>query len=600
MKILGVFFRPPLAFARLGGARSPMDNYLWREDPTLHGAARNVIEPALSLDVLPNGSVYPFTPSVIRFREGAQLRPVAPFFELWASVEYGAADPEVTAAAPPGADPPNRPAPGSKADVPVTGALLERMDAGLADVVYEVRVANRKAARRTGDETNAFEAGVRVGGDDFGCHSLLASTPPRPGSEPLVRPEHPIPLGSFRVIRPVGGQVGAVDLDVLRVRFTPPRGEVYGPPSAVVGRDDRTGREYEMVPAANRILNPAASWLRYDSDYTKYLNPEPSDTYDGAGEGANQSWGVVDDTSDGVVTTEVVIDGRRFTAAARICVGPPDYAPDRRPFLSLADDLTDRDVEPPSADELLGAEADTQQRLADLFQRVWETAGLVNLDAIRARALRDNTFFPGGPKIGELPYTDVRSMRPSDTPYADAKVQALIPEEPSGSAELVFSRLVELAHDQLAGKDELMNFLLNQAERVHQMIRPAYGAFEQLSPTVGPDQTPNPDFRDPRIFRDQMHDMRMPPYMRDEAATALGLTRHQYLTLMTYVDAVAAAVAPAEAAPVPPAAAEQGRRLAATLSRMPFRRRVQHRLQRIQSADQSARTDPADPAGSQR
>ncbi|MCA1677360.1 MAG: hypothetical protein LC799_36000, partial [Actinobacteria bacterium] len=319
------------------------------------------------------------------------------------------------------------------------------------------------------------------------------------------------------------------------------------------------------------------------------------------------SWGVVDDTSDGVVSTEVVIDGRRFTAAARICVGPPDYAPDRRPFLSLADDLTDRDVEPPSVDELLAAEDDTQQRLTDLFQRVWETAGLVNLDAIRARALRDNTFSGVDPKIGELPYTDVRSMRPSDTPYSDAKVQALIPEEPSGSAELVFSRLVELAHDQLAGADELMNFLINQAERVHQMIRPAYGAFAQLSPTVKPDQTPNPDFRDPRIFRDQMHDMRMPPYMRDELASALGLTRHQYLTLMAYVDAVAAAVATAVAAvgPAdaesgqPSAAAEQGRRLAATLSRMPFRRRVAHRLQRIQAADQSARTDPpgTDPPG---
>lgn len=583
-----------------------MDNYLWREDPTLHGAARNVVEPALSLEVLPNGSVYPFTPSVIRFRDGTQLRPVAPFFELWASVEYGVADPEVTATGPPGAEPPARPTPGSTADVPVTGALLERMEAGLADVVYDVRVANRKAARRTGDETNSFAAGVRVGGADFGCHPLRASTSPRPGSEPLVLPERPIPLGSFRVIRPVAGRVGAVDLDVLRVRFTPPRGEVYGPPSAVVGRDGRTGREYEMVPAANRILNPAASWLRYDSDYTKYLNPEPSDTYDGAGEGTNQSWGVVDDTSDGVIAAEVVIDGRRFSAAARICVGPPDYAPDRRPFLSLADDLTDRDVEPPSADELLAAETDTQQRLADLFQRVWETASLVNLDAIRARSLRDNTFYPSNPKIGDLPYTDVRSMRPSDTPYADAKVQALIPEEPSTSAELMFSRLTELAHDQLAGEDELVNFLLNQAERVHHMIRPAYGAFEQLTPTVKPDQTPNPDFRDPRIFRDQMHDMRMPPYMRDEMASALGLTRHQYRTLMTYVDAVAAAVAaevdtvvPADAGPVPTVAAEQGRKLAATQSRMPFRRRVEHRLQRIQSADQSTRTGPAGtgPAG---
>lgn len=580
MKIRTVFFRPPLAFARLGGARSPMDNYLWREDPTIHGAARTVVEPAPSFEILPNGGIYPFTPSVIRFREGKQLRPVAPFFELWASVEYGAGDPEVSADAPPGAGPPDRPAPGSTAAVPLTAALLERLDAGLSDVVYEIRVANRKAARRTGDETNAYEAGARVGGADFGVHPLPASTPPSPGSEPLVRPEHPIPLGSLRVVRPVAGRAGEVDLDVLRVRFTPPRGEVYGPPSAVVGRDGPTGREYEMVPAANRILNPAASWLRYTRDYTRYQHPEPSDTYDGAGEGAEVAWGVVDDTSDGVLRAEVVVDGQRFTASARICVGPPDFAPDRRPFLSLADDLTDRDAEPPGADELLAAEDDTQQRLTDLFQRVWETAGLVNLDAIRARGLRDNTFYPDDPRIGELPYTDMRSMRPADTPYADAKVQALIPADPSGSAELVFTRLVELAHDQLAEADELMTFLLNQAQRVRQLIRPAYGAFGQLSPTVVPTQEPDPRFRDPRIFRDQMHDMRMPPYMRDELAGALGLTRHQYLTLLAYVDAVATAVDEVAAAVAAPA----GAREAATLSRMPFRRRVQHRLQRIQAA----------------
>jgi len=139
----------------------------------------------------------------------------------------------------------------------------------------------------------------------------------------------------------------------------------------------------------------------------------------------------------------------------------------------------------------------------------------------------------------------------------------------------------------------LMNFLLNQAERVHQMIRPAYGTFEQFSPTVQPDQEPAPDFRDPRIFRDQMHDMRMPPYMRDELAGALGLTRHQYLTLMAYVDAIATAAAEAAAAQPSAAAIEESQGLAATLSRMPFRRRVQHRLQRIHAADQVAKSDPA-------
>lgn len=376
-----------------------------------------------------------------------------------------------------------------------------------------------------------------------------------------------------------------MDLDVLRVRFTPARGEVYGPPSAVVARDDRTGRKYDIVPPGNRILNPAASWVRYVGNDT---DPQPSDTYDGAGQGLNQSWGVVDDTCDGIVTADLVVDGRRFSAQARICVGPPDYAPDARPFVSLADDLADRDLDPASAGELLAEEADTQRRLADLFQRVWETASLVNVDAIRARALGDNRFFLP-PATDNLPNTDESSMRPADTPYADAKVEALIPERPTGSVELVFSTLVGLAHDQLAEQDVLVDFLFNQSERLRLMMRPAYGAFHQLSATVSSGEEPDPAFRDPRVFRDLMHDMRMPPYMRDETATALGLTRRQYEELMVYVAAVAA-----ELEKAPPGDIE-GAASPALLARStsvdvwtPLGRRVQRRLRLAAAAERYA------------
>jgi hypothetical protein len=320
MRITGIFFRPPLAIARLGGADTPMDSYVWREDPTVHGAARNVIEPAVSFEVLGDGSLSPFVPSVVRFRDRGRLRPVAPFLELWAQIEHGVQDA--------GSD---APAPGTEAEVPLTGDLLTQVGAELSDVVYGVRVANRKAARRTGDESNGFSAGVQVQGDDVTPRPLLASSPPQPGGTPLVLPEHPVSLGCFQVIRPVAGQVGPVDLDVLRVRFTPAQGEVYGPPSAVVGLDDQTGRAYEIVPPGNRVLNPAASWVRYTGTDT---DPQPSDTYDGADQGDNQSWGVVDDTCDGIITATLVVHGQRFSAQARICVGPPDYAPDRRPFVS--------------------------------------------------------------------------------------------------------------------------------------------------------------------------------------------------------------------------------------------------------------------------
>ncbi|HTJ73996.1 MAG TPA: hypothetical protein VL337_01400 [Acidimicrobiales bacterium] len=565
LTIESVFFRPPLAFARLGRAASPMDNYVWREDPTIHGAARNIVEPALTLEVQPDGSIWPFIPTVLRFKQGNDLRPVAPFFELWARVQVG----QDLAAA------------GSTEEVPVTLGLLEQAGAGLEDVAFGIAVANRKAARRTGDAANGFEANILVRGNDHERHQLLARTVPQPGSVPLVLADHPVPLGWFQVIRPVAVQAAGVDLGVLRVRFTPGGGEVYGPPTAAMGQDDATGRFYEMVPAENRILNPAASWLRYDGDYTTFTNPEPSDTYDGADQGANVSWGVVDDTCDGVITAELVVAGRRFVASARVSAGPPDYAPDRRPFASLADDLADRDLDPASADDLLAAEADTQARLADLFQRVWETAGLVNVDAIRARALSDNSYLSDNAKVDDLPYTDWRSMRPQDTPYADAKVEAVIPSTGT-EPRLPWSQLVGLAHDPLAEEDELIDFMLTQADRVRQMVRPPYGAVSELQPTVTADQEPGPSVRDPRITRDLMHDMRMPPYMRDEMARALGLTRRQFIELMRYVEAIAAAKPPGRGESLLAGTAKATPDAAA---RRPVRRRVAQRLQRGLRAD---------------
>jgi hypothetical protein len=385
-----------------------------------------------------------------------------------------------------------------------------------------------------------------------------------------------------------------VNLDVLRVRFTPARGEVYGPPQAIEAQDVSTGRFFQIVPPANRILNPRASWTRYDGSYTAYLNPEPWDTYDGADQPPNTSWGVVDDTCDGTIQAQVVVQGQRFLAVARVSAGPAHFAPDRRPFLSLADDLADRDLPPAEPAELLQDERDTQDRLADLFQRAFETANLISLDGTRARGLSDNTGFGlPDPKMGNLPYTDQKSFTSADRPYADAKVDDLIGQAAADAAAaatrdpLPYSDLIPLAHAQLAQQDELLDFFLNQAQRVQLMVRPPYGQFAELPPKVAPSAQPNPNFRDPRLDRDQAHDMRMPPYMRDELGTALGLTRRQYLELMRYVAHLAQT-----RKKVPEAVlARAARAVMATssvLPNMPLRQRIQQTLQRIRQYQHAA------------
>lgn len=580
--LLAIHVRPPLAVARLGKSVTPLENYVWRDDPTIHGGGRTVIEPATTLLVTADGSVRAYRPESIQFRDDGALRPVAPFFELWADIEYTAGD--AAEPQPSGGTPPQA---GSRATVALTSTLLSKAGGRLDGVSYRVDAANAKAARRTGDPSNAFGASITVKGNDWRRHPLLGFTRPVPGAEPLVSPEAPIPLGSFQVIRPQPRAHQDVDLDVLRVRLTPAKGEVYGPPTAIDAADANTGKVFQIVPPQNRILNPKASWLRYDGSYSKYVNPEPWDTYDGADQDANVSWGVVDDTCDGVLTASVVVRGRRFSAEARFTCGPPDFAPDRRPFLSLADDLADRDEDPLSVEELLASLKETQGEVADLFQRVFETASLINLDAIRGRALGDNAgTLPnqGKDRVGDLPLTDQGSMTGKDTPYADAKIQALtrsqsVDREAETTRDpLPYSAVVPLAHERLSQTDELLSLLEADAARARRMLRPAYGAFAELEASVAGDAVPNPDFRDPRILRDQAHDMRMPPYMRDELSTALSLTRRQYLELIRYID-----VLDGQAAYLRKRAGAADTSVPAAPD-SPLRRRVQTALERIRGA----------------
>ena len=211
-----------------------------------------------------------------------------------------------------------------------------------------------------------------------------------------------------------------VDLGILRVRFTPAQGNVYGPPNAVAGpasplqpgqalaASTLGGRLHEIVPQENRILSPSTPWSRYIMD-KRGDDPQPSDSYDGANVGQNRSWGVVDDTCDGIIEAQLVIKEERFVAMARVLSTCPDYAPDRRPFYSVADDLADRDL--PSVD--IGSD-DTQHEVTDLFQRAFETASIFNLDAMRERAIIENIEQSQPPANAKLPKIDQRSMTAAD------------------------------------------------------------------------------------------------------------------------------------------------------------------------------------------
>jgi len=333
LELLEVYFLPTLAIARLGGSDTPLASFGWQTDQSIHGAHRTVIQPEVTLDVLADGSVQPYLPYAIRFRDKDLLRPVAPFFELWARLQCNV----------------DR----RTFDHPLTVELLESLEASLDSVEYAVTVANRKAQRRTGSAACAFEARAEVSAADNRRKPLLAFSPHNSGDEPLVFRKCPISLGFFQAIKPIRSTAMGVNLSTLRVRFTPARGEVYGPPEAIAGPasplppgealDPKTlgGRLHTLVPAKNRILSSRTPWTSYVMNQPDQQDPQPSDSYDGANVGQSRSWGVVDDTCDGVIEAQVVVRGQRYSAMTRIFSSCPDFAPDRRPFFSFADDLAD-------------------------------------------------------------------------------------------------------------------------------------------------------------------------------------------------------------------------------------------------------------------
>jgi hypothetical protein len=169
----------------------------------------------------------------------------------------------------------------------------------------------------------------------------------------------------------------------------------------------------------------------------------------------------------------------------------------------------------------------TEDEAADLFKRVWETASQINIDAERYRAVRWQ------PPQDTPPLTDLGSMTADDGDYV--RVARLMrrrsPEQAGIPSDLLeYADNAATAHSRHASKYELISFLRTDPGHVRRMVRPPYGRLRQFEANAGP--APNPEFRDPRLLRDTLHDMRMPPYLRDSDSTAMSITWRQYRALM--------------------------------------------------------------------
>jgi hypothetical protein len=513
-----IFITPPIAIARLGGGSTPQNAYMWVQSPNPRSNGETTIAPDWSLTVQTDGTVEPVLPTLLEFRDGALIRPVCPFFELWALVgEPGSAS-------------------ATWREVPVTPTLLTQNGVTLNNLIFRIDAMNLKAARRASNAELRFGTfpPLEVRADNNSSTPILAVSPPGVAAARRMIPAgRSIPLGSFQVMKsrpqPAPGSTAwtaIVNVEVIRFRFTPARGHVYGPPQATQLQPTSAGT-FRPVEASRAFLNQNAGWAGFDAESNPF--DPPRDTYDGADvnrNAPNPSFGVVDDTCEARIEVSLQLSGpvnRTLTVAANVFVGPPDFAPDRRPFLSLADELNDRVSEGVLRTAAMSS-ADRDAWAQDLFERIYETVSLFNLDlwrGARAITLTGNQLAPPIPNDNTVDSTSAMGGQ-------DRLRNGLFPlQAESQNVRLPLTEHARMRHRVLSDLQELRDFITQNHGRLAKLIRPS---FEVATGESSEGTT-----------------MQMPPFMRNSNALPLTLAPWQYELLMVWVSAI-------EAAPVLPVA----------------------------------------------
>jgi hypothetical protein len=505
-----IYCDPPIVIARLGGSTTPVVAYGWEESADPRSDGDTVIRADWSLDIRPDGSGRPFKPDAVQLRDGNLIRPVCPFIEIWARLgEPGSAKT-------------------TWRDAPLTEALLATFGADRAAVTFVIEANNLKAARRAQNPNLAYGLfpSLSVRGDQHTPVALLAVSPPGVAA-PMIPPGRNIPLGFVQILRPrpnppaPTGWPDGLDLDVIRIRFTPGRGEFYGPPQAAQPTSESP---VPAVTLANAFLNPQAGWFNSLAQGGGFV--VPADTFDFFQVGSDQrALGVVDDTCEGRIEVELRLARAAepsLRAHANVLIGPPDFAPDRRPFLSIADELNDRSADAAARNAMLdGAELDLW--VEDLFTRAYETVSLMNVDHWRAaRGLRALS----GSRLASTAITG-DNVTPADQAMGsrDALRNATL-QVPAASADLPLplSAHARERHRSLAAVERLRDLVVSHPNRLAQLVR---GPFEVETGEGGGTTT-----------------MRMPPFMRQSNASPLTLAGWQYALLMRWAGQQQAPVAP--------------------------------------------------------
>lgn len=415
--------------------------------------------------------------------EDGRFFPVCPFFEL-----HGAWTQD-----------------GEEAEGPITRAVIEDAGLSLADVRWTVAVANLKAYHYTLQDGDRVEATVEVTAADTRSRDLQGLSPPVAGERLVLGPSG-VRFGKVQTVRPTDALPG------LRLRVSAPEGVVYAPMDVgqrIAADPNWSGFD---IPVERRIVNPNGSWAKHriPADAPGPLagdlrvNPRGLAATFRPSPGVAQALGLLDDVSDGIVTCQVAA---LPAAHARIAIGPPDFSPGSRPFVSLQDGLSDRVGRDAARADDVGFD-ELQEIVADIFERALETSDLMNKDAQTERAHGTNEG------MGQ-------ALPPPSSDFEQPPIFTLWPR--SGAATSIPGRVDALPVSFLGQRKHRR---LNALEYVKDRLRddPAFVARWVRSPL------------DDSAF----YDRRMPALMRGSDSRPMHLTRRQYELVRRWAEAFTA------------------------------------------------------------
>lgn len=442
---------PPLAIARLGSSEVPLECFDWGpNDDRPRGTGKTTIAPAETLQILADGTVKSFTPAAIQFKDGDHYRPVCPFFELHGEWE-------------------------SKGEIvrgPVTPSVLKRFGIQTSQLVWVIDAGNLKPFHMTRVPDCRIEAHVELAGNDL-AEIELRGISPAGSKNPLVPIDRYIPLGTVRLTKPTEL------FPEFRLRFTPAQGKFYGPP-------DLKSKWDVQIDDAQLFLNPNSAWVGF-SPSANDPRTAPGFLYAGADVRDGSSLGVVDDVCDAII--KCMIPGSDVAPGyARVTVSPPDYAPDRRHLITIADALKDHTDRSEVWESGYVAAGSTKLEIQDMFERILETMGLMNVDVFNNRVdVQENpaTAFSRG-----IPY------RPTDH-YAFPPLPAVTGEK------FPLTQRGRQAHRRMLSIEIFQDMIREKPGLIEKWIREPGG-------------------------NDGFFTTQMPPVMRDSSGGPLHLTRRQY------------------------------------------------------------------------